>query len=314
MIIPVTDIEPMLVDVFSDESVLGDSSDSGVDDMWWEVGELLETIIPLDLDDKNGAQQVICENSCSAEKPIVATPTPSQMEKKRAKPLNTCVDSSNKRRKSMDENDQKREIRMARNRASAERTRLRRLEHIKSLENQVTEINDLNERTLKMLQEQFGKTCKEIEASIGPCTVMLPDFDAPKRPRVKKDDAREILRKLESEAECLPQDEVAKLRKQARMARNRASAERTRLRRLEAAHQLEVQVASGRLRQGKLSTILKDLLETHPMDDKLRRNVLALLNEQPVEKPAKSCFDHEVTCHEITCKTGPVSGDLQVLE
>jgi len=288
MIIPDTEIEPMLVDFVSDESVVGDTSDSGIDALWWEVGELLEDHV-IDFDEKPQQEQQ------QAVRGTIATTT----EKKRARNLDTVA---TKRRKSFDEDDVKREVRMARNRASAERTRLRRLEHVKTLETKAVELENHNEKLFSILKEQYRTTEEELDQLASDFQVEIPLTEPPRRSRSKKADAKEVIKKLEKEAEGLSADEVARLRKEARMARNRASAERTRLRRLEAARQLEIRVNLAQLKNERYSSLLEELSKgSHPD-----------MQETGCEGVhAKPCSEHEVVRHELLCKTRPVSGDLQ---
>jgi len=292
MIIPETDIEPMLIDFFSDDSVIGDSSDTGIDALWWEVGELLEGDVPVELD-------------CMSEKPPTLV-----NEKKRAKAIDTSVSQSNKRRKAT-EDDMKREIRMARNRASAERTRLRRLEHVKSLETEAAELDAANESLQNLLVSNFGKSGVELADDV--CSQVTADVpEPPRRSRNKKGDAKDVIKMLECDSDNLSPDEIAKLRKEARMARNRASAERTRLRRLEAARQLEVRVAGGEVRLQKLLDMVQELSESLTQEQRDSLEIDKYLDmRNRFDSAAKPCSGYEVTRLDSSCETRPVPGDLQ---
>jgi hypothetical protein len=275
-------------------------------------------------------EQVVGGDSLLAPPTVVLVPAP----KKRVRTLETNTReefqaSTNRKRvhstcgssvtssSSSDEDEMKREIRMARNRASAERTRLRRLEHIKTLDVRAKELEDNNEQIAAKLMSLFGRTKEELANLTKGCEVHLPALEPPRRSKNKKTDAVEVLSKLQQEADVLPAEELARLRKEARMARNRASAERTRLRRLEAARQLEGRVTSAEKKKEKLIRELKQEMIRISLGEKERRSLETFLNEQEQQdndvikgEPANSCSVHEVVRHEPLCKTRPARSRL----
>jgi len=319
MVLPETALEPVLVELFSDESVQGDtcSEKSGIDALWFEVGELLEEMPLADLD------QAFDSGIQKNEKKRARSTQPSGTKRSKE---SSVTPSAVKEAKFADEDDIKREIRMARNRASAERTRLKRLEHIKSLETQVLDVEARNEALIRLLQSSFNKSEKDVDIELPEGFIAVPPAEPTRRTRAKKGDAKDLLKKLEQESDRLSPEEVAQLRKEARMARNRASAERTRLRRLEAARQLEVRVNIAKFKFGKLSEMLRDCAFSLSSSERSQLNVDQLL--EPLdsrqqtpdtvsydsgstccssgdEGDAISCFEHEVARHERLCETRP---------
>ena len=87
--------------------------------------------------------------------------------------------------------------------------------------------------------------------------------------RAKRASGMEALEKLQH-PENLSRDELARLRKEARMARNRASAERTRLRRLQYTADLETKVQALEAQNAALVKLLQNVLVSAPEGKRMR--------------------------------------------
>jgi len=300
-------LEPVLLDVSDESSFTGESSDSGIDALIWEVDELLETEALLDEIDRKKYEKTPAE-SCSLSDDMASlsedvysmsddqeVPNGEKITKKRIKTCNSTENFS-KKSKSVDEDDVKREIRMARNRASAERTRLRRLEHVKNLELDAKKFETENQDIISILKKTFDQSDKVIQSMIS-VVPAVPIACEPivRRSRARKGDAQEAISKLEKEAANLSPEEVARLRKEARMARNRASAERTRLRRLEAARELEIRTATAKAINENLRSLLQQLLSDSSIDmeKQLIMNAYFVINTK-LESSANLCTEAQV--------------------
>jgi len=297
-------VEPLVVDNFdtsSDGTVAAESSDSDIDALWWDLGELLEGEVHLE--------------------PVVLAvdTTPVIEHRKDKKRVRSESQAAEKRRKEIVEDEIKREIRMARNRASAERTRIRRLEHIKNLETEAQRIETANYKLLSILRNKYNKSESELKVEGIERDINVPTSQPTRRSRSKKTDAADVLNKLEQNADNLSPEELLELRKEARMARNRASAERTRLRRLEAARQLEVRVSIAKAIRQRYAEMLRaegEDLSRHDInsaDDADLYDELVSVSCSSDDERAKPCAGREVARKESVCKTGPVSGDLQTV-
>ena len=84
------------------------------------------------------------------------------------------------------------------------------------------------------------------------------------RPRKRKGNGEEALAKLrEGKTETMTRDQLLALRKEVRMARNRASAERTRLRRMRYTQNLEKQISVLKNQTASLIACLTEFCEGH---------------------------------------------------
>jgi len=196
----------------------------------------------------------------------------------------------------------------ARNRASAERTRQRRLDQMKVLEERKLELDEENTKLEMLLTKSFGVGNVENAANVNMPVMMEPmTGKRQRRSRAKKGDVEEAVKKL-SGCEKLPPQEIARLRKEARMARNRASAERTRQRRLAATQLLQADVARLEMVQGKLLELLSASLD-NCQDEAMRKMALLLLEKHKQQTAANACENFEVFSDRLKNETGPVTGE-----
>jgi hypothetical protein len=154
---------------------------------------------------------------------------------------------------------------------------------------------------MNVLRAKHGKTDSDLSLDNGIIRAIEARNEPIQQSRSKKGDAMDALRKLEEDADNLSADDLARLRKEARMARNRASAERTRLRRLEATRQLEIRVQIAKALRSKYMGMLEG-----DEDDVLKTEAL-------LEEGIEPCVAREVAHHDALCKTGPAGFVLSIL-
>jgi GH24 family phage-related lysozyme (muramidase) len=157
-------------------------------------------------------------------------------------------------------------------------------------------------RTLQSaLEKHFGVPSPESIAVPVPAPEPLI---SKRRSRAKKGDGQEAIKKLNG-SEKLPPHEVARLRKEARMARNRASAERTRQRRLAATNLLQVEVTRLEIIQTKMLEVLSTSLASCQDGATKKIGQEILVNLVKNKQIANACENFEVFSCNTRNEAGP---------